>query len=133
MAGGFTLVDVSPSACYMSDQASSLEILDPAGRPLKVDVKQFPPGFESNSVILAPETPQNASDQTGVQVFWTNWCGSWSGAGTLVVAFPTIGSLRASIEKLSAPRCDAPGQASVVEVGPVTTTRQGHVTFSVAG
>lgn len=128
MAGGFTVLNFGSSNCRIAGRASSLSILDPAGTPLKIEVKQFEPGAEGDVVILAPSAPNGPATPdgsgTGAQVFWTNWCGPWSRAGTLVVSFPNVGSVRASFQNLSAPRCDSPGRPSTLEVGPVAVWPQ---------
>jgi hypothetical protein len=128
MGGGFTLVDVGPNACQVGGRPTSVAILGPGGRPLALNVEPFEPDLDPGLMLLLPETGAVPSEalypgQTGVQLFWTNWCGAWSRFGTLVVSMPGLGVLRAPIVDLSAPRCDASGQPSVLQVGPVITPR----------
>lgn len=123
MGGGFTLLDVSPRACNVAGRPTSLSILDRSGHPLALKVEGFAPEQGTPVIVtLRPTAPTPTDAQVpepGVQLSWTNWCGSWSRSGVLVVSLPRVGELRAPIRDLSAPRCDAPGQPSVVEVGAV--------------
>ena len=129
MAGGFTLVDVGPVACQVGGRPTSVAILDQGGKPLPIEVEPFVPDLDPGLMLLLPEPGPAPSDvalypgQTGVQLLWNNWCGAWSGAGTLVVTLPRLGDLRAPIVGLSAPRCDAPREPSVLQVGPVIAPR----------
>jgi hypothetical protein len=100
-----------------------VSILDGSGRALAIQVQPLQPALGAQDVVLAAAVdggvPDAESHQAGVQTFWSNWCGKWSGAGTLVVTLPALGTLRAAISDLSAPRCDASDQPSVLVVGPV--------------
>jgi len=117
MAGGFTLVNTSQSACTVGGRPTSFAILDPAGHSLGLTVVPF--GNDDGLVVVQPQSGATVTN-AGVQLFWTNWCGEWKRAGTIAVSLPHLAKLTAPITGLSAPRCDSPGSPSVVEVSPVT-------------
>ncbi len=126
MAGGFTLLDIGPSPCQVGGRPTAFSMLDQSGRPLALHVESFEPGQGDGGLVLLVPTGPASTDPlhpgpTGVQVFWTNWCGDWAREGTLVVSLPQIGELRAPISNLSAPRCESPGQPSVVQLSFVIT------------
>jgi len=128
LAGGFTLIDVGSRPCQVGGRPTSLAILDEMGKPLDLDVQQLNPGLDLGLQLLLPDEgspdPQALfPGQVGVQVEWSNWCGGWTGHGTLVVALPAIGELGGPINDLSAPGCEAPGEPSVILVGEVVSPR----------
>ena len=118
MAGDFTLVDVGSTACRIAGRPTSVSILDPSGKALAIRSSPDDAPSPSEPVVLSPQTAAVPSVAV-VNTFWTNWCGPWSRSGTLVVAFATIGRLRAPITGLAAPRCDTPGASSALTFGAV--------------
>ncbi|MGH7733741.1 MAG: hypothetical protein ACREOE_08620 [Gemmatimonadales bacterium] len=123
-AGGFVLFDVGPAACSIGGRVA-VQLLDRGGTPLPIEVRPFETSAPTDVTLLPDLGVPNANDnptpgRAGVETFWTNWCGPLPlGSGTLVVTIPGIGQLTASFAGLSAPRCDAPGSLSILEVSPI--------------
>lgn len=129
MGGGATLVDVGSQPCEVGGRPTKVRILDRRGQPLDLEVEPFNDDLQVGNVLVLPDDPDPAPSealfpgQVGIQLYWTNWCGTWSREGTLVLTLPVVGELRAPFAGLSAPRCNTPGAPSVLQVGPVITPR----------
>lgn len=123
MAGGFELFGTGSEACSVGGRVV-VELRDAQGVLLPIQVHQIP--GVAPLVILRPSLgtprPEDAPvvGRADVQIYWSNWCGaSFSGSGTLSASIPEVGVIDAAFGPLSAPRCDAPGRPSVIDIGPV--------------
>lgn len=123
MAGGFELFATGSEACSVGGRVV-VELRDAEGVPLPIQVHQMP--VVAPPVILLPNLGTPRPDdapvvgRADVLIYWSNWCGaSFTGSGTLRASIPDVGVIDASFGPLSAPRCDAPGSPSVIDIGPV--------------
>ena len=125
MAGGFELVATGTAPCTVAGRAA-VELLDASGHLLAIELHQMP--GVSVPVVLLPNLGTPLPDdgpvagRADVVLYWTNWCGAdFVGSGTLRASISGVGVLQGQFEQLSAPRCDAPGAPSLMDVGPIVS------------
>ena len=124
MVGGVRLTNVGSGRCSLRGRPE-VRLLSTGGDVLDVDIRRARPlGVEGRPrtrgfpvVVIEPK------QRADVGLFWGNWCdGATFDDNRLVVRLelPREGGALTARARVSTPRCDAPGSASVLAVQPFT-------------
>jgi Domain of unknown function (DUF4232) len=126
--GGLTVWLDGTRACWL-DGYPTLAITNGDGKTLAISYVAYP-GAAPDAAILGPALllpglgappdpltgPPPFGQSAGVEVVWSNWCGTpIHGPGTVSVILPNGGGTLQVEAALESPRCDATGQPSTID------------------